>query len=101
MYDLLESSSSTLEALPDITRRLDSLRDLHKKASEVVQDLNEVKSIQNSIRVGTTDNEKQLKELQAALESYIGKMWTYFVNFCNAISCRCNERQIQCNRINF
>jgi hypothetical protein len=74
LYDLLESSSSTLEALPEITRRLDSLRELHKKASEVVQDLNEVKSIQNSIRAGTTDNEKQLKELQAALETYIGKM---------------------------
>lgn len=74
LYDLLESSSTTLEALPEITHRLDSLRDLHRKASEVVHELNEIKSIQNSIRAGASDNEKQLKELQTALESFFGKM---------------------------
>lgn len=67
LYDLMEESSGTIQALPELTARLNSLRDLHQNAAEIVKELADVKSLQEAIANGTIENDRQLKDLQGVL----------------------------------
>ncbi|OXA58380.1 dynactin subunit 2 [Folsomia candida] len=67
LYDLMEESSSTIQALPELAERLNSLQQLHQEASEVVKELSEIKSLQEAIAGGTLENDKILKELQIVI----------------------------------
>jgi dynactin-2 len=69
LYELLESSSATIEALPEISTRLEALRELHTKAADIVRELGELKSVQDSLAAGTLENDMLLKELKAVLET--------------------------------
>jgi len=67
LYDLMEESSGTIQALPELTSRLNSLRDLHQNAAEIVKELADVKSLQDAIANGTIENDRLLKDLQSVL----------------------------------
>jgi len=67
LYDLMEESSGTIQALPEITTRLNSLRELHQSAAEIVKELAELKSLQEAIANGTVENDRLLKDLQGVL----------------------------------
>lgn len=63
----MEESSSTIQALPELAERLNSLQQLHQDAGEVVKELSEIKSLQEAIAGGTLENDKILKELQVVI----------------------------------
>lgn len=63
----MEESSSTIQALPELATRLNSLQELHRDASDVVKELAEIRSLQEAIAGGTLENDKVLKELQEVL----------------------------------
>jgi hypothetical protein len=69
----MEESSSTIQVLPELTTRLNSLQELHRDASEVVKELAEIKSLQEAIAGGTLENEKVLRELQQVLSETVNK----------------------------
>jgi len=73
LYDLLESSASTLEALPELSERLESLKDLHVEASGVIREIGGIKAVQEGIAAGMIENEKLLRELKSNLTSVIGE----------------------------
>jgi len=73
LYDLMEESSSTIQALPELAERLNSLQQLHQDASEVVKEMNEIKSLQEAIAAGTIENEKIVKELQLTISDTVKK----------------------------
>ena len=51
--------------------RLESLRDLHVQASDVVRELGVIKSVQEGIAAGTMENEKLLRELKGVLSAVV------------------------------
>jgi hypothetical protein len=63
----MEESSSTIQALPELAERLNSLQQLHQDANEVVKELAEIKNLQEAIAGGTLENDKILKELQVVI----------------------------------
>lgn len=63
----MEESSGTIQALPELTSRLNSLRELHQNAAEIVKELADVKSLQEAIANGTVENDRLLKDLQGVL----------------------------------
>lgn len=67
----MEESSATLKALPELSARLESLKDLHAQANEVVKNIENVKSLQECIVTGTVENESTLKELKTVLGALI------------------------------
>jgi len=71
LYDLLESSASTIEALPELSQRLDSLKELHAQASLVVRELNVIKTVQDGMTAGMMENEKLLKDLKTVITQSI------------------------------
>jgi len=71
LYDLMEESSATLKALPELSARLESLKELHENANEVVKNIENIKSLQEFIVNGTVENESNLKELKTVLGALI------------------------------
>jgi len=73
LYDLMEESSGTIQALPELTTRLNSLRELHQNAAEIVKELADVKSLQEAIANGTIENDRLLKDLQGVVSETLNK----------------------------
>lgn len=63
----MDESSSTIQALPELTGRLNALKELHQNAAEIVKELADVKSLQEAIANGTVENDRLLKDLQGVL----------------------------------
>lgn len=73
MYELLETSASTIEALPELSERLRSLRELHGQASGVIREIGLIKAVQEGIAAGMGENDKLLRELKKTLETVVGE----------------------------
>jgi len=71
LYDLMEESSGTLKALPELMARLEALRELHESAGAVGKNIENVKSLQEFIVSGTVENENTLKTLTSVLTSLV------------------------------
>jgi len=69
----LEKSASTIEALPELSDRLESLKVLHGQASGVIQEIGAIKSVQDGIAAGMGENDKLLRELKGDISAIIGK----------------------------